>query len=33
MTIRRGEIAYDNGKILAKPGSGRMAPRVHWVKP
>jgi dihydropyrimidinase len=33
MTIRRGEVAYDNGKILAKPGSGRMAPRGHWVKP
>jgi dihydroorotase (multifunctional complex type) len=23
MTIRRGEVAYENGKVLAEPGSGR----------
>jgi dihydropyrimidinase len=31
-TIRRGEIVYQNGKILAKAGSGRLAPRKHWQK-
>ncbi len=33
VTIRRGEVVYENGKITAMPGSGRLAPRVHWVKP
>jgi dihydropyrimidinase len=33
ITIRRGEVVYENGKITAAPGSGRLAPRVHWVKP
>ena len=33
MTIRRGEVVYENGKIMALPGSGRLAPRVHWQKP
>ena len=33
MTIRRGEVVYENGKITALPGSGRLAPRVHWQKP
>lgn len=32
MTIRRGEVVYENGKITAAAGSGRMAPRVHWMK-
>jgi dihydropyrimidinase len=32
-TIRRGEVVYDNGKITAPAGSGRLAPRVHWVRP
>ena len=26
MTIRRGELAYENGMVLAKPGSGRHVP-------
>jgi dihydropyrimidinase len=33
MTIRRGEVVYQNGKILAEAGSGRMAPRQHWERP
>lgn len=32
MTIRRGEVVYENGKITAAAGSGRMAPRVRWMK-
>ncbi len=31
--IRRGQVAYENGKILAAPGSGRLAPRVRWQRP
>lgn len=30
VTIRRGEIVYQNGKIIGVPGSGRLAPRHHW---
>jgi dihydropyrimidinase len=33
VTIRRGEIVFENGKILSKPGSGQLAPRHHWEKP
>ena len=33
VTIRRGEVVYQNGKIMAKAGSGQMAPRQHWQRP
>ncbi len=33
ITIRRGEVVYKDGKILAAAGSGRLAPRQHWEKP
>jgi len=33
VTIRRGEIVYRDGKILADAGSGQLAPRQHWQKP
>jgi len=33
VTIRRGEVAFEGGKITAAPGSGRLAPRTHWQKP
>ena len=33
LTIRRGEVVYENGEILAAPGSGQMAPRVRWRRP
>jgi dihydropyrimidinase len=32
-TIRRGEIVYDNGKILGKPGSGRFIPGARFKRP
>jgi dihydropyrimidinase len=32
-TIRRGEVVWENGKILGQPGSGRMVPRGRWEKP
>lgn len=28
MTIRRGQIVYENGKIIAKPGTGQIIPRT-----
>ena len=33
VTIRRGEVVYENGEIVALPGSGRLAPRVRWQRP
>ena len=33
ITIRRGEVVYENRKIVAAPGSGRLAPRVRWQRP
>ena len=33
ITIRRGEIVYRDGEILAEPGSGRLAPRQRWQRP
>jgi dihydropyrimidinase len=33
ITIRRGEVVYQDGKILATAGSGQLAPRQHWQKP
>jgi dihydropyrimidinase len=33
VTIRRGEVVYENGKITAAPGSGRLAPRTRWQRP
>ena len=33
VTVRRGEVVYENGKITAAAGSGQLAPRVHWQKP
>ncbi len=32
-TIRRGQVVYENGKIVAAPGSGRLAPRTRWQRP
>ena len=31
--IRRGEVVYENGRILAEAGSGRLAPRERWQRP
>jgi dihydropyrimidinase len=33
VTIRRGEVVYQNGKIVAEAGSGQLAPRQHWQRP
>jgi dihydropyrimidinase len=33
ITIRRGEVVYEGGKILASAGSGHLAPRQHWQRP
>ena len=33
VTIRRGQVVYENGKIVAPPGSGRLAPRTRWQRP
>jgi dihydropyrimidinase len=33
ITIRRGEVVYEGGKILAAAGTGQLAPRQHWPRP
>ena len=33
VTIRRGQVVYENGRIVAAPGSGRLAPRTRWQRP
>jgi dihydropyrimidinase len=33
VTIRRGEVVFKDGKVLAAAGSGQLAPRKHWQKP
>jgi dihydropyrimidinase len=33
MTIRRGEIVYEAGKILGAAGTGQLAPRQRWQRP
>jgi dihydropyrimidinase len=32
-TIRRGEVVYDNGKLLSKPGSGKFIPGARFTRP
>ncbi|MYB07023.1 MAG: amidohydrolase family protein, partial [Gemmatimonadetes bacterium] len=33
MTLRRGEVAYDDGEILAGAGSGELLRRGSWQVP
>ena len=33
MTIRRGEVVYENGQVTGAAGSGRLAPRRRWQSP
>lgn len=33
VTIRRGEVVYRDGRILAAAGSGQLAPRQRWQRP
>jgi dihydropyrimidinase len=32
-TIRRGEVVYDKGKVIGKPGSGRYIPGGKFLRP
>ncbi len=32
-TIRRGEVVYDNGRVLAQPGSGKFIPGAPFERP
>jgi dihydropyrimidinase len=33
ITIRRGEVVYQNGKVSGSPGSGQLLQRQRWQKP
>ena len=33
VTIRRGEVVYEGGRVLSEAGSGRLAQRRRWQKP
>ena len=33
LTIRRGEVVYEQGTVLASPGSGQVPPRQKWRRP
>ena len=33
VTIRRGEVVYEGGKIVAAAGSGQLVPRQRWQRP
>ena len=33
VTIRRGEVVYENGRVTGAAGSGRLAPRRRWQTP
>ena len=32
-TIRRGEVVYDDGEVIAQPGSGKFIPGVPFRRP
>jgi len=32
-TIRRGEIVYDNGKVIGKAGTGKFIPGARFQRP
>jgi dihydropyrimidinase len=32
-TIRRGEIVYQNGKVIGRPGTGKVVPQARWTRP
>ena len=32
-TIRRGEVVYDDGKVIAEPGSGKFIPGARFQRP
>ncbi len=33
ITMRRGEILYEDGRITAEPGSGELLRRERWQAP
>ena len=33
ITIRRGEVVYEDGKVTGKAGSGQLVPRQRWQRP
>ena len=33
VTIRRGEVVWESGRITGQAGSGQLAPRVRWQRP
>jgi len=33
VTIRRGQVVYENGRVLSRPGSGRVPPRSPIMSP
>jgi dihydropyrimidinase len=33
ITIRRGEVVWEDRQLKAKPGSGQLIPRQRWLKP
>ena len=33
VTIRRGQVVYEHGRIVGAPGTGRIAPRTRWQRP
>jgi dihydropyrimidinase len=33
VTIRRGEVVFENGSVTGAPGSGTLAPRTRWQRP
>ena len=32
-TIRRGEIVYQDGKVIGRPGTGKVIPQAQWKPP
>jgi dihydropyrimidinase len=33
ITMRRGEIVYQDGKMIGKPGTGKFIPNAQWQRP
>ena len=33
VTVRRGEVVYENGKVTGKAGSGKLLRRERWNRP
>jgi N-acyl-D-aspartate/D-glutamate deacylase len=33
ITIRRGEVVYENGKVIGKPGTGKFIPQGRFQRP